>query len=441
MTNKHKITRLTPEQKADLPVFRQQYLDMAQSKEPVDRGKLEDAIGRAYKYIGKEQPAVIVLESPLQCMAAIAVLKSLGFEEQSKDKTSDQLRGRLNHQLNHQLKDQLTDQLWYQLRGQLEDQLRGQLGNQLNHQLRNQLGDQLRDHLKDQLWYQLRGQLTVNLDQQVPDQFRAKFVNQLMEQLYWQVLDQIKSHIHAQTKQVLDGQTPIRLHGQLEVNISKQAMDQAKPYVRRHMWGSQDFYWIAWARFAQKIGVKLDEDTNYKLTTMEDISQQCEWWWPFEGLCIVSQRPTNICWDSEGRLHNLQGPAVEYADGYALYSIEGVSVPEEWIKNPEKLSAHEALNWTDTEQRAIACNHVVGWNRILDELEAVTIDKDEDPMIGELVEVTLPDHGKQRFLRVLCGTGRNFAIGVSNEYDTALEANAQTYGLPPEVYKQLEFRT
>ena len=67
-----------------------------------------------------------------------------------------------------------------------------------------------------------------------------------------------------------------------------------------------------------------------------------------------------------------------------------------------------------------------------------SIDKDDDPMVGELVEVTIPEIGKERFLRVVCGTGRKFALPVPPNMKTALEANAWTYNIPTNVLKQLE---
>jgi hypothetical protein len=69
------------------------------------------------------------------------------------------------------------------------------------------------------------------------------------------------------------------------------------------------------------------------------------------------------------------------------------------------------------------------------------IDKDEDPQIGTLLLVNIPDVGKEQFLHVLCGTGREFAIPVPPTVKTALEANAWTYGVDPEVLRDLEFRT
>jgi len=62
-------------------------------------------------------------------------------------------------------------------------------------------------------------------------------------------------------------------------------------------------------------------------------------------------------------------------------------------------------------------------------------------MIGTLVEVTLPDLGKEKFLKVLCGTGREFAIPVPPEMKTALDANAWTFDLDGNTLRKLEVRT
>jgi hypothetical protein len=83
---------------------------------------------------------------------------------------------------------------------------------------------------------------------------------------------------------------------------------------------------------------------------------------------------------------------------------------------------------------------MIGWEKILDELNAVIINKDDNPEIGDLLSVELPEIGTEKFLRVRCGTGRDFALPVPPEMETALEANAWTWGLSPEQY-QPEVRT
>jgi hypothetical protein len=143
--------------------------------------------------------------------------------------------------------------------------------------------------------------------------------------------------------------------------------------------------------------------------------------------------------DDQERLHSENGPAILYRDTFAVYSWHGVQVPAEWIRD-KSLDAKTALTWSNMEQRRAACE-ILGWINVLAQLKAKSLDKDEDPMIGELLEVKIPDLGKERFLKVLCGTGRTFAIPVPPTVKTALEANAWTFGVDPEKLRDLEVRT
>ena len=126
--------------------------------------------------------------------------------------------------------------------------------------------------------------------------------------------------------------------------------------------------------------------------------------------------------------------------GWGLFHRHGTQVPKEWILNPKSLKAANALKQANLEQRRAACE-ILGWAKILKELKAKTIDSDPDPQIGDLVEVTLPGlREKARFLRVQCGTGRKFAIGVPSSIKKALDAQAWIVGLDPKDFNRPEIR-
>ena len=154
--------------------------------------------------------------------------------------------------------------------------------------------------------------------------------------------------------------------------------------------------------------------------------------------CIVSERPVHVSLDEQGRGHAENGPYMRWADGTGIYMWHGTQAPAEWFHG-NLPTASEALQWENMEQRRVACE-MIGWARILDELDARTINTDDDPEIGELVEVDIPDIGRERFLRVRCGTGRDFALAVPPYMRTALEANAWTWNVDPQDYKP-EVRT
>ena len=122
-----------------------------------------------------------------------------------------------------------------------------------------------------------------------------------------------------------------------------------------------------------------------------------------------------------------------------MFVWHGTAVPEPWITAPETLHPLGALAWPNFQQRRAALE-IIGWKRVLEALPARTIDADRDPAVGELVEADLPQIGPARFLKVRCGTGREFVLAVPRDLRTALEANAWTYALSSDQYK-LEVRT
>ena len=374
-----KIEFLTPEQEADLPVFRQQYLDLACSGLRVDREALHGALTDAYAVIGKQRPMLFVFDSPAACMLAIKIIE-LGSDPKFKlgDQLGDQLWG--------QLWDQLGGQLWDQLGDQLRGQLGGQLWDQLGGQLRGQLWDQLGGQLWDQLWGQLRGQL-------------------------W---------------------------------------DQ-KIYNSNFLWGSQDLYWIAWGKFAEKIGVKLNPETSQRLDIMDRIGRQCEWWWPFENMVIASQRPTRVRFDEQRRLHAENGPAVEYADSYSLHAWHGTRVPADWIERPDSVDPVDVLKSQNVEQRSAGL--AILRHRMIPTLIAQKrgkwIDDSGSPDIGKLFEVKLPDLPQPgRYLVAECPRNGTIMEGVPLVSDidglpinTAIAAQAWRIGDPQSEYAHPPRRT
>lgn len=203
------------------------------------------------------------------------------------------------------------------------------------------------------------------------------------------------------------------------------------------VYGSHEAAWLSFYDFMQnEVGINL----KGKLDGLWAVAKTCGWVSCYDTLAIVQDRPVHIKMDEDNRLHCETGPAILYADGFSVYSWHGVRVPSEWIENRSSLTPQVALTWDNIEQRRVACE-ILGWINILGELNAKIIDKDEDPHIGTLLEVNIPEIGQEKFLKVLCGTGREFAIPVPPDMTTALGANAWTYDIEPDLLRTLEIRT
>lgn len=212
---------------------------------------------------------------------------------------------------------------------------------------------------------------------------------------------------------------------------------EAKAIFNDMTYGCHDANWLGFYQYFRDV---LNLEVCKKLNGLMDLASHCGWLNMYEDIVVFQDRPEHIKFDDQNRLHCENGPAILYRDGYGVYAWHGVRIPSEWITNKGELTAKTALTWVNMEQRRAACE-IVGWAKVLRELNARVIESDEDPMIGTLLEVDIPDIGKEKFLKVLCGTGREFAIPVPPKMKTALEANAWTYGLDGDVLRQLEVRT
>ena len=80
------------------------------------------------------------------------------------------------------------------------------------------------------------------------------------------------------------------------------------------------------------IGVEFD---NEKYDLFLNFNSEVNFIIPYKGICFISEKPTSIHW-KDGRLHKDGGKSVEYSDGYGLYSLNGVAVPEYLAITPEE---------------------------------------------------------------------------------------------------------
>ena len=305
------------------------------------------------------------------------------------DQLRDQLGDQLRDQLGGQLWDQLRDQLWDQLWGQLRDQLR----DQLRGQLRDQLGGQLRDQLRDQLWDQLR--------------------DQLRDQLGGQLWDQLRDQ---------------QLGGQLG------------PW--------RDSYWLALYSVAlTAAGLPADP----RLDAFAAACREVWGWWPCEGGVVLSDRPTVIARDAQGRLHSTTGPALAYADGYVLHAVHGVRVDADVVEDPSSITVDRILTHDNAEQRRVMID-MRGWDWFVAAAGLDLVDEADDPAnAGERLGLyDLPEQVYDEPVRVLLcrnasperdGTRRRFGLTVPADCSSAVAAAAWTFGVDAATYQMLERAT
>lgn len=199
--------------------------------------------------------------------------------------------------------------------------------------------------------------------------------------------------------------------------------------------GSGWISWTAFERFFTEVcGLELPVDIEKAAAAYALVNRNSGWFWTLDGAAILVRKHVSISLDEQGRLHNNTGPAISWADGSCLYSLQGVNVPEEWITNTANIDPMLALTHANVEQRRVL-RDLIGWKRILEVVSVKTVHEDKDPSVGTLLEF---EHGGKvmRFLKMQCATGREFVERVGPDWgNTALEVAARRWGLEPEQYR------
>lgn len=96
--------------------------------------------------------------------------------------------------------------------------------------------------------------------------------------------------------------------------------DEVKAQARSASYGSFEAYWVSfYAYIAEVLPIKADH--LHKIAT--SIVEECGVYWTFEGLVIMTEKPTEIH-IKDAKLHNTSGPAIKYASGRGIYAVNGV---------------------------------------------------------------------------------------------------------------------
>ncbi|MCQ0003648.1 DUF6745 domain-containing protein [Actinomadura madurae] len=81
-------------------------------------------------------------------------------------------------------------------------------------------------------------------------------------------------------------------------------------------------------------------------------------WWPMRNSVVLTERPTELHRDAEGRLHHPTAPAVRYPDGWCLWAWHGVTMPREIIE--DDVPIRRAVSLRNSEQRRCAVELLAG---------------------------------------------------------------------------------
>jgi len=193
--------------------------------------------------------------------------------------------------------------------------------------------------------------------------------------------------------------------------------------------GNLESYRCAYVSFVRDIiGFKCEEHKNYKnYETCARLSSQRHMYSKF---CIISDFPTELySYTRNGRMvaHNDKGPSHLWADGFAIWTINGIAVTEQIVMSPETLTIKQIDTERNEEIKRIMIDRF-GWARYLTETNAKCLDARINDVDGTSEALLVL---KDKSVRLLCAcksTARVYAIRVDNKTKTCQEAQSWMSG-------------
>jgi len=385
---------LTKKQIEKLSIYRDKWIRIGTSTfDNNDRKMAEKYINDVYSIVGFEPPKFkIWLSSPYSGVIGVVLLK--------------------------QIRAHVGDQIWEQIRNQIRNQVGQQVGQQVVEHVGNKVGNQIKDQIKDQIWFKSLVKVVNQIRNHVGDQIWEQIRNQIRNQVGEQVGEQVKNKIEDQV-------------------LTFDIWHQVDVQTFQCGYGIHDANFLSFYDY-------FDSEVLYNLNEIRpliNLSKYVGWWWPFENVVIFTDKPIFVCCDDRGRLHHENRMALEYSDGFGIYSWHGIMVSEQIIMKPETITLDQVVKENDQEIRRIMLDRY-GWDRVLCDLHACVEHEDNT---GKLIstyrlgEYLAGEDEIAKFVLVVDpSTNRKYSLRVPPETKTAREGVAWTFGQKEDEYNPIK---
>src|SRR5574337_427159 len=138
-------------------------------------------------------------------------------------------------------------------------------------------------------------------------------------------------------------------------------------YIGGQLWVGGWWWGPAYTSFFREVaGLELTDDLWQRGLAYEATTEAASWWYPHRDFIMVCERPTVIRRELSDpsrprgrrshRLHCVDGPAVEFSDGWGVYSIHGVQIPfgkRHIVEAPDTITVAEIEAEPNAEVRRV----------------------------------------------------------------------------------------
>jgi hypothetical protein len=218
-------------------------------------------------------------------------------------------------------------------------------------------------------------------------------------------------------------------------HLRKEGVDNP---LRAAVYGQHTAGWCGYLSYLREV-LDFTEETKDALPHIE-LAKCCGWWFAFEHIAVMTDKPCLLNLDEQGELHNEDGPALQYPDQEALYAVHGVVVPADVILKKDDITIDQVINEPNAEIRRVM-TEVAPWEKLVAQADVLDTDKDAQKMPRRLLRLEFPNDEAVVLVEVLDSTegpgGRRktYYLRVPPNIETCKEAVAWTFDMEPNEYR------
>lgn len=346
------ITSLTTKQEEALSRWPEVWRCAAFSCDCVDLYRDKLAVQLIYEAAGIRPPETyLIAESPVSCIIMATVQKKSWTEGEGLQAEVSGLRRRAEAFLRRQIDGGLCQKIARRTFSQTDGLVLQAIVRAVTDQVLEVVRDHPMDALIDRAWDVMDTQLWPDVKSRLNDQERHK--------------------IHEEVRRGVSG------------------------HLKSQLYGSHDAEHIAFYAYLLEV---LGIESAWFMKGLVRLAKYCGWWAPYPKMVILQHRHCELHRDAGGRLHRDGGPAILYRDGFAVWALNGVRVPQ-WLAESRdtELDPRQVLTIGNAEVRREFVRKV-GIDRLCYSLNAKCIDKQGT---YELLVLQLDDSRNQVYLKML----------------------------------------
>ena len=476
------IETLSPEQIETLHQYRQQWANPARS-EGADRIAIESSIGEIYERIKLQRPGFIWCDSIFQYVVIRAMMFLLIADDSEK--------------LSQALDKELTDPMWLACWKSLNDQLKqspatlemlrknfelvksGAPMSQSDTGSSSLLEQMGLTHVEQKISVAV-GDATSKVEKAIPDLLGIRAKLQIRSELYTGIRAENRQMVRVQFNRSIGSLIAGDLQEQLFSQLSAETKDLVdtvcNTYLKRKesifltsMFGSEQknpmaellfkdalddqYSLIVDPRFSSTdtlpgysfileiLDDGLDENAQDILKNYLRIKKSFIEFDPYKNLCLICEAPQTFLLNQRNFLHNDNGPAITFKDGYKVFSLNGVTVSPKLLEQPESITIEQIAAETNVELRRIMIQRY-GVERYTEDSGAKIIDSDE---YGTLYKKEQQSDEPIVIVKVINATPepdgsgpKQYFLRVPPHIVTAKEAVAWTFNMSDQDYQPSE---